>query len=191
MENNNKEERSNKIKNYVIGGVLVLAGLATGYAVVTNHKLNRTIKSMGNAIDKVSKDVHVIVPDYIVNQAVEKAVDREVANAITREAKKATDNINKDIYKKVSDAVSENYSKIASSVSKELERQVKYLDIDSIKKEVAEAAKEEAISKFNGELEDVLKNFNNNLESVSRIYSSIAATMTPQTNNDKVVQFKL
>ena len=191
MENNNKEERSNKIKNYVIGGVLVLAGLATGYAVVTNHKLNRTIKSMSDAIDKVSKDVHVTVPDYVVNQAVEKAVNREVANAITSEAKKATDNINKDIYKKVSDAVSDSYSKIKIGVANELSRQVSNLDINTIKREVAEAAKEEAISKFNGELEDVLKNFNSNLESVSKIYSSIAATMTPQTNNDKVVQFKL
>lgn len=188
---NNKEERNNKIKKYVIGGVVVLASLAAGYTLATNRKLNRTIKSMSDAIDKASKDIHVVVPDYIVNQAVEKAVDREVANSITREAKRATDNINKDIYKKVSDAVSENYSKIASSVSKELERQVSYLDIDRIKKEVAEAAKEEAISKFNGELEDVLRNFNSNLESVSKIYSSIAATMTPQTNNDKVVQFKL
>lgn len=191
MENNNKEERSNKIKNYVIGGVLVLAGLATGYAVVTNRKLNRTIKSMSDTIDKVSKDVHVTVPDYIVNQAVEKAVDREVANAITSETKKATSNINKDIYRKVSDAVSDSYSKIKIGVANELSRQVSNLDIDSIKREVAEAAKEEAISKFNGELEDVLKNFNSNLESVSKIYSSIAATMTPQTNNDKVVQFKL
>lgn len=188
------EDKTKKKIKIALCGVAALSIAAIGYTYVTNKKMNQLIDFMNQTTGNLSNDLDVVVSDYVVNQAVEKAVNREVNNSITKATKKAVEHIDSDIYSKVSNAINDNYLKVKDSVAKELSKQISHIDISEIKNEVAEAAKEEAVNKFNEELEDVLRKFNNNLESVSKIYQSIADSMSSNNNaaaNNKELTFKL
>ena len=86
--------------------------------------------------------------------------------------------VRNDISREVKAAVSEAYSDIKGAVAKELREQVANVDIRSIRKDVIEKAAEKAAEKFDGDLEEILQKYNADLSNVSKIYSSIARSMS-------------
>lgn len=95
---------------------------------------------------------------------------RKRLNGICDKLDSTIDNVSKTIDVDVPDyIVQEAKNKIAEEVAK--------ISADDIADEIREEAKEKVAEKFDDELDDILSEFNNNLEHVSKIYSSIADKM--------------
>ena len=88
----------------------------------------------------------------------------------------------------VASAISAEQTKIQESVKKEIEKKVSRIDIDDLRREVVAEAKEAAAEKLDGSLDDILEKFNDELHSVSKIYSSIAKAIARDRDNDSLLR---
>ena len=72
------EDKTKKKIKIAFCGVAALSIAAIGYTYVTNKKINQMLDFMNQTTGNLSNDLDIVVSDYVVNQAVEKAVNREV-----------------------------------------------------------------------------------------------------------------
>ena len=103
---------------------------------------------------------------------------KEVVKAVKHISKEISYNTRTDIQRAVKSEVDSAHSTIVSSVSVTLAKQAADIDMQKLKKEVKEKAKEMIVEKFDDNLESLLGEFNNKLSDISKIYSSIAESMT-------------
>lgn len=156
----------------IVIGILVGIG-GVSYIGYLHSKLNRVSEMIQVAVDDLATKTEITISDDILDRAVQKAVDREVSyisNKITRD-------LNTEIRSQVKHSVDISSMLVKSSVSKEIERQVKHIDISDMQREVVDRAKEAVAEKFDDKLDGVLNDFNDQLQSVQKIYSSIAKSM--------------
>lgn len=132
---------------------------------------------LDTTIDNVSKSIDVDVPDYIVQEAIDKAVERRVQQETINAVRKISKKIEDDIDLKVRTEIDVKSSAIRQEVKNKISEEVAKISADDIANEIREEAKEKVAEKFDNELDDILSEFNNNLEHVSKIYSSIADKM--------------
>ena len=101
--------------------------------------------------------------------------------------------VTSDIHTQVNKVVEEAYSDVKDAVKTRLEAQIGDINIDRVRREIVSEGKEKAArvfgealndirdsakSKFEDELNGILNRHNNELDSVSKIYSSIADAMS-------------
>ena len=125
------------------------------------------------AVDDLATKTEITISDDILDRAVQKAVDREVSYISTRIAR----DLNSEIRSEVKNSVDLSSVTIKSLASKEIERQVRNIDISDMEKEVVHRAKDAIAEKFDKKLDGILDDFNDQLQSVQKIYSSIAKSM--------------
>lgn len=159
-----------------LGGVAVgLVGI--GYALGTRKKMNDICARIDKSIDDLAADIVIDLSDMVVNEAVEKAADREARIAVTRAIKEIKYDTECEMRKEVKSAVTIHSSEIKDSVGKEIEQQVSRIRIDDMKEEVVEKAKQQVASKLDKNLDGILEKFNGDLTNISKIYQSIASAM--------------
>ncbi len=163
----------------VISGV-VLVGIIgfVGYILKGVHKMNRVADMVGRSLDDLVDNVNLEISESIVDEAVKQAAKKEAKIIVKKAADNAVKEIRDDISSEVRNALQSVYSNVKSDVAKELRNQIADLDIDDIKEEAVEEAKNKAAEKFDNALNDILANFNENLQNVVKIYSSIAKTVS-------------
>lgn len=98
--------------------------------------------------------------------------------------------IKSDIHSEVSSVVSDERKKISEKVTDTIAEEVSKIDEDELRKDVVSKAKEQIAAKFDNKLDDILEDFNSNLSNVSRIYRSIAQTISG-TQNARDAMFKM
>ena len=84
--------------------------------------------------------------------------------------------------------MTKKYESMETSVTRELEKQIMEINIDSLKDEVVEKAKEAASEKFNDSLDDVLNEFKERLNSITKVYKSIEETFSSKASGDKAIK---
>lgn len=181
-----------------IGVIFGLAGVAYGVysaykAKSTYDKVEEVCNNLDVTIENMAKNITVDVPNNVVDLAIEKSVNYYVEKETKKAAEKAVISINEDISKQVKDAVDKTYVDVKRKVSDEVAEQVALIDINDLRKDVREKAEKNIVSKFNGELDDLLEKYNNDLKNVSNIYRSIANTLNPNgtSNSNSGYLFKL
>lgn len=176
--------------NNKIDGIVGLLGIGVGlvgigYALGTRSKMARISDNLERSIDELAGKTPVDIPNDMIERAVEKNVAYEVKQAVG----KATDGImleiKRDIHKQVGDAVESEYTNIKETVLEELVNEAAKIDARRVRSDVEKAAKEHALEKFDDNLDDILENFNDQLKSTSKIYTSIADTMTGYKSNNR------
>ena len=125
------------------------------------------------AVDDLATKTEITISDDILDRAIQKAVDREVSYISTRIVR----DLNSEIRSEVKNSVDLSSVTIKSLASKEIERQVRNIDISDMEKEVVHRAKDAIAEKFDKKLDGILDDFNDQLQSVQKIYSSIAKSM--------------
>ena len=88
------------------------------------------------------------------------------------------------MHKQVSDAIEQEYSSIKDVVLNNISEEAAKIDVRRVRYDVEKAAKEKALEKFDDNLDDILENFNDQLKNTSKIYTSIADSMTKYKSND-------
>ena len=139
---------------------IVFGGFCLGYAVKSKRNIEKLTNKIDVCIDDISKNVDVVISEFIIKRAVNDAVDREVSKEIKRSSNKAVQEIESDIQRKVSDAINRSYQDINESIKKEVKEKIDRIDILDTKKEVTEEAKKEAIKKVYDELDEILEKIN-------------------------------
>lgn len=176
---------NNKIDG-IVGVVGVAVGLiGVGYALGTRSKMARISEKLDRSIEDLAGQLPVDIPQGIIDRAVEKAVAVEVKQVVGKITDTVTVELKRDIHKRVSDAVEGEYSNVKESVLEELVAAASKIDVRRVREDVEKAAKEHAIEKFDDNLDGILENFNDQLKHTSKIYTSIADTMTGYKSNNR------
>lgn len=153
-------------------GILAAAGTA-GYVGYLHSKLNNLSEMINTAVDDLSGKVEVNISEDMLDAAVQRAVDREVkyiSNRISHE-------VSSEMRGQVKKSVDLYTSDIKASAAKEIERQVKNIDISDMEREVVARAKDAVADKFDRKLDNLLEEYNENLQNVKKIYGSIAKSI--------------
>lgn len=173
--------------NKLFGVVGVGAGLlALNYIFSTFEKMHRISKKLDSTIDDMAESTEIDISERLVASAVDKAVEKEVGRAVKCAVDDVIRTVKNDIRTEVKTSVNAVYFDIKASVTKEVSRQVGEIDIDDIREDVIERAKEAVLEKFDGSLDDILTKFNGDLDNVNKIYSSIARAITDRSSNGTI-----
>ena len=176
-------------KSNIFGIVGIGVGAACiGYSTYIPRKMNKLCNLLDTSVANIADKTEVDVSPAIVNRAVECSVDLAVGKAIKAATAELVSDIKFDMKKEVKTAVSSEYEIIKKGVVDEVSKQVAIIDMSKLKSEVREAAKEKVLEKFDGNLQDLLDDFNTNLQSVSKIYSSIADTLGKRESKETVLK---
>lgn len=159
----------------MIGGAIGLIGI--GYALGTHSKMAKISEKLELSIDDLANKTPVDISDSLIERATEQAVAREVKDAVGKVTDAALKDVKRDIHKQVSDAIESEYSDIKGEVLEEVKNEVAKIDVKRVRADVEKAAKEAVLEKLDTNMDDILENFNAQLNSTSRIYNSIADTM--------------
>ena len=165
-----------------VGIGLGLVGI--GYAIGTHSKMSKISDNLERSIEDLASQVPVDIPNDMIERAVEKAVAYEVKQAVYKVTDKVKHDVAFDMHKQVSDTIEQEYSNIKEVVLKELTDEAAKIDAKRVRYDVEKAAKEKALEKFDDNLDDILENFNDQLKNTSKIYTSIADSMTKYKSND-------
>lgn len=153
----------------------ILAGIGVGgYIGYLHSKINAIEGMIDVAVDDLSSKTEITINEDVLDAAIQKAVDREVGYISSR----ITRDLNTEIRQQVKSTIHTTSSDIKDSVSKEVERQVRNIDISDMQREVVNRAKDAVAEKFDKKLDGLLDDFNENLNNVQKIYSSIAKSMS-------------
>ena len=161
-------------------GVFGLGLVAIGYAVGIHSRMKAVADKLDTSIDKIANDTEVEIPSKLIEQAVQKAVDRESYTAVRRATDVVVNSLKKEIGDQISTAVKASYDSIADGVTSEIAKNVAKIDEARLKREVVTKAKEQIAEKFDDKLDDILDEFNGNLQNVGKIYKSIAQSFVKE-----------
>ena len=147
-------------------GICILGLVGVGYAIGVHSKMKVMCDRLDTSIDNLANNTEIDIPAKVIDQAVQKAVERESYSAV----KRATEEV-------VADAKREIESRVGTAV---IAKNVARIDESKLKKEVVQKAKEQIAEKFDDKLDDLLEEFNGNLQNVGKIYKSIARSFSKE-----------
>ena len=181
------------MKRFDIGFIIELGCVAIGcvgigYGLKCRKEMKELAEKIDKSIDEIEKGTVINVSEDIVEKAVNDAVAKKTTDAVNRCVSRVIIDMEKDLHGQVKSAVSKKYESMEASVTREIEKQIKEIDIDSVKDKVIEKAKEAASEKFNDSLEDVLNEFKERLNSVTKVYKSIEETFSSKASGDKAIK---
>ena len=179
-----------KFNSFVSWGVGVAGLIGIGYAIGTHTKMAKISDMLDRSIDDLARSTTVDIPEELVKRGVERAVDMAANRAVERATNEVVREVKIDIRKQVSAAVEQEYSKIKDTVLKEITDSASKIDVARVRTDVESKAERAALEKFDGELDGILKKFNDNLENTSKIYKSIANSIS-KNNDGKEFVFKV
>ena len=124
------------------------------------ERINQFAIKLGKSMDDILDSTNVEVSEEVVKKAVDEAAkreaDKQVQSHMNSAARNAVALYNTDISTKVRKAVDDASYNLKRDVRDEINRQVKLIDIDSIRREIVSKAKDEAYDKFREKLDEFL-----------------------------------
>ena len=162
-----------KIKTLItIGTCAALTSI--GWNIILTNKQKRIDRIMDEIVESVANKIDIDVPEYMIEQAVERVTKTKAESSIQSAVRRVTNDISKDIKRTVEDSVYTSKEEIKPLIKKELQRQIGNINIDTLKSQVKEEAREIAVDRFKISLDTILEEHNAQLASVQKIYASIA-----------------
>ena len=153
--------------SFVSVGICILGLVGVGYAIGVHSKMKVMCDRLDTSIDNLANNTEIDIPAKVIDQAVQKAVERESYSAV----KRATEEVM---------AVKAQYDAISDGVADQIAKNVARIDESKLKKEVVQKAKEQIAEKFDDKLDDLLEEFNGKLQNVGKIYKSIARSFSKE-----------
>lgn len=173
----------------ILGCAMGLLGI--GYGIAMHTKLYKISDRLDKSIDELAGGMEIDIPKALIDQAVEKAVAAEAKTAVTRATGEVIGEMKRDIRDKVTLAVDKEYDAIKDKVLQEVTEAASKIDVARVRRDVEQAAERAAQEKFDDNLDEILRKFNENLSNTSRIYSSIAGAMVKGTEPGKELVFRV
>lgn len=159
--------------SFVGVGICILGLVGVGYAIGVHSKMKVMCDRLDTSIDNRANNTEIDIPAKVIDQAVQKAVERESYSAVKRATEEVMADAKREIESRVGTAVKAQYDAISDGVADRI-------DESKLKKEVVQKAKEQIAEKFDDKLDDLLEEFNGNLQNVGKIYKSIARSFSKE-----------
>lgn len=167
LKKENRRLTASKVIGWVVAGVSAVAAIYCG------KKMHDISKMMNLAITDVENMTFIDISQAIVDKAVDKAAQNAAVRAV-----RATEGIMHDtVEKAVRSAVEASKGHLKQAVTEKIAKEVADIDKSELVDDITEKAKELIVEKFDGKLDDIAKDFSHNLESMGKIYQSIAEQM--------------
>lgn len=177
----------NVIKALVGAGMTVLGAL--GIADFFEHR--ETNKKIGMSMKELKNSSVKEIQRNVVESAVRSAAEDSVNEYVRR----VNNEVMNDARQKISDetrkAVLNASDSIKKEVSERISTEASLIDMTDLKKSARDKAEEKILNKFDGNLEDLLAKFNDNLSNIQKIYGGIADAISKGKENDKGVKFTI
>lgn len=174
----------------IFGIIIGFAGLA--YGAWQSKKTLDVSKKLDISLTELEKNTPVDVKQSVVDEAIRRAVDREVKAAVAESSAIVKNDIHAEIEKGVRKEVDASLKTIKEEVAETISDQVANIDEYALKETVTRQAKEKILKKFDGSLDGILGDFSHQLNNVNRIYSSIADTLKGnQGSSGKEMTFRI
>ena len=99
--------------SFVGVGICILGLLGVGYAVGVHSRMKAVCDKLDTSIDRLANETEVDIPAKVIDQAVQRAVDRESYSAVKRATDEVVDDVKREIEARVGAAVKEHYDAIS------------------------------------------------------------------------------
>lgn len=172
------------MKNTNILGIVVgLAGVA--YGLYCQSRMNTVANKLNTAIDDIDKNLDVDIPEAIVTESMQRAVNREVSFIAHKAAVSTSSEITSRMQSEVKREIESRYQDLSEMVSEEISTDIAKIDVDVLRTKIVKKAEQKMLDKLDGSMDGILDKFNGELRSVSKIYSSIADTIGNREREEK------
>ena len=158
-------------------GSLVTSGVALIFAAYGASKMIKAAKKLECAVDDIAEDIDIDIPDSIVEEATNKAVEKAADHAAQITAAKITHEFDDTIRAEVHKAINKERESMKSEIKDHITKKIGYIDISDIQEEVKNEAKSEVAERLKGDLDGITASYNEQLNNIKTIYSSIAKDM--------------
>ena len=172
-----------------IGVGTVLIGIGGWVA----SKVNKMAKKLDLSVKELDAATVQDIQQAMVEDAANNAAETKVGDYVRRARNDIMDTAKAELKSEVSTAVTAAKKDIHDKVAGEISDQAAKIDMDELKKTVRARAEEKVLSKFDGNLQDILDKFSGNLGQIQRIYGSIADSLGKNSSkdNDNRVTFSI
>lgn len=109
-----------------------------------------------NAVEEVKEEVKGCVHDELINKAVKKAVDEKVNSILAKGTDKAIESAKSRINSEISATIQSYWKTKKDSVSDDILVKVGKLDVDEIREEAVNKARDKAMTSIDSKIDDVI-----------------------------------
>lgn len=178
----------NKVIGYGVMGVALLATALIGVDVHEHHKVAQKVdKSVSDLEKATEKDIQ----EGMIRRAVEDAAGIKVAEYLNRIKNEVFAEARLKLGDETRKAVKDAADIIRKEVGERVATEASMIDMTELKKSAREKAEAKILDKFDGNLEDLLSKFNDNLGNIQKIYGGIADAISKGQEKDKGLRFTI
>lgn len=139
-----------------IGSILYL-----GYSLYKSKKELKAAEKqyttdLQNAVEEVKEEVKGCVHDELINKAIDKAVDERVNDILSKGTDKAIESAKSRINSEISATIQSYWKTKKDSVSDDILVKVGKLDVDEIREEAVNKARDKAMTSIDSKIDDVI-----------------------------------
>lgn len=109
-----------------------------------------------NAVEEVKTEVKESIHDELINKAVQKAVDEKVNSILAKGTDKAIESAKSRINSEISATIQSYWKTKKDSVSDDILVKVGKLDVDEIREEAVNKARDKAMTSIDSKIDDVI-----------------------------------
>lgn len=153
--------------------------LVSGLLYLSNRRHEQSVKNVCDNLNAAFDDlkdgkVNVDISQELVDKVAEEKIEKEVSYRISAIKSEALRNARADFDDAISREINAQYADTKAEVRRALKEKADRIDISSLRRDVVQEAKAAATEKFKEDLDDVLYKYNNQLDDIGTIYTSIA-----------------
>jgi predicted translin family RNA/ssDNA-binding protein len=113
-------------------------------------------EGLQEAVEEVEAEVICHVHDKLINEAVQKAVDKKVNDILSKGTDKAIESAKNRINSEISATIQSYWKSKKDSVSDDILVKVGKLDVDEIREEAVNKARDKAMTSIDSKIDDVI-----------------------------------
>jgi hypothetical protein len=177
-------------KVIMAAGAAMAAALAAalGIDIYEHHKV---AKKVGISVGELGKATKEQIREELVERAVEDAAKTAVGDYVRRVHDEVMAEAREKIGQEVRQAVNASRAVIEKEVLDKVTEEAGKIDMAELRKSARDKAEAKILEKFDGNLEDLLEKFNDQLSNVQKIYGGIADAITKGKESEKTIKFSI
>ena len=115
---------------------LVVGAIGTVYGIIQAKKTNDVSKKLNRTIDELDRSTVVEVQQAIIDQATNRAVERQVASAVKKAIDNVSEQIRSDCDSMIRKDVDRVYNDLKESIQERVSEEIAAIDYDEFREEI-------------------------------------------------------
>lgn len=143
-----------------------------------------------NAVEEVKAEVKESIHDELINKAVQKAVDEKVNSILAKGTDKAIESAKSRINSEISATIQSYWKTKKDSVSDDILVKVGKLDVDEIREEAVNKARDKAMTSIDSKIDDVISGMQEKADKRIEAAISKAENRIERKSSDMLLDLK-